>query len=675
MRALHRLIMEALQHIPVKDVNRDQWLRVGMATKHEGMEPDVWEYWSMMDDPRYIPGECPKLWQGFHGSDNPVTAATIFDLAKKNGWDPSLGAELQWDDEIDAPSEDRSAVAVSSSPDNGKDIWNPMAEVREFISTIFEPDDYIRYCAVSFQDKNGKWRPTGATYDRTAKELLASMEKYQDDFGATFGDYNPEAGVWIQMNPVDGNGGQAKNITRYRYALLEADDIPKDEQARLVKDMNLPVVFQIDSGRRSVHNIVRIDATDEKEYRERVSMLYKYAEENGYNPDQQNRNAGRMCRLPGVMRGEGRQRIIARSMGPRSWDEWISSLGEDAAIDELPEIEPLSKHFHNLPKQKDILIDGILRVGHKMIISGPSKAGKSFLLMELCIALAEGTDWLSSFQCRQGKVLYINLEIDRESCFHRFKHIYDALGLPGDHASNIDIWNLRGKAEPLDTLAPKVISRIQNHDYEAVILDPLYKILTGDENSATEMTQFCNHLDKICTTVGCAVIYCHHYSKGAGGYRNMQDRSSGSGVFARDPDAILGLDMINEKADVVAARKKKHDYRTPWRIESSLREFRNIDPVDIWFDYPVHTLDTTGKLGNLGVAGSPKGNLANSSKFTTKDDRKDKLDSAFRSLEKHPPVLVSAMAEKLHVTDKTIRNYIKEFSDEYHCDNGVVTIK
>lgn len=61
-----------------------------------------------------------------------------------------------------------------------------------------------------------------------------------------------------------------------------------------------------------------------------------------------------------------------------------------------------------------------------MLISGSSKAGKSFLLMELSIAIAEGKSWLG-FPCRKGRVLYVNLEIDPASCVNRFIKIYDAL--------------------------------------------------------------------------------------------------------------------------------------------------------------------------------------------------------------------------------------------------------
>lgn len=55
----------------------------------------------------------------------------------------------------------------------------------------------------------------------------------------------------------------------------------------------------------------------------------------------------------------------------------------------------------------DALIEGVLRQGHKMLLAGPSKAGKSFALIELCICLAEGAPAWPLCLC-SGQVLYIN---------------------------------------------------------------------------------------------------------------------------------------------------------------------------------------------------------------------------------------------------------------------------
>ena len=52
---------------------------------------------------------------------------------------------------------------------------------------------------------------------------------------------------------------------------------------------------------------------------------------------------------------------------------------------------------------------------------------------------------------------------------------------------NFDVWNLRGKAVPMDKLAPRLIRRAAKRDYIAIVIDPIYKVITGDENSADQI--------------------------------------------------------------------------------------------------------------------------------------------------------------------------------------------
>src|SRR5699024_6123990 len=208
--------------------------------------------------------------------------------------------------------------------------------------------------------------------------------------------------------------------------------------------------------------------------------------------------------------------------------------------DDLPDPEDVTDFWDDMPELAPPLIEGVLRQGHKMLMAGPSKAGKSFALIGLSIAIAEGLKWMG-WQCTQGKVLYVNLELDRASALHRFKDVYKALGNEPSNVDNIDIWNLRGKTVPMDKLAPKLIRRAQKNNYIAVIIDPIYKVLTGDENSADQMAHFTNQFDKVCTELGSSVIYCHHHSKGSQGGKKSMDRASGSGVFARYPDALIDL--------------------------------------------------------------------------------------------------------------------------------------
>ena len=186
------------------------------------------------------------------------------------------------------------------------------------------------------------------------------------------------------------------------------------------------------------------------------------------------------------------------------------------------------------------------------------------------------------------------------------------------------------------------------------------------------MALFCNQFDKICAETGCAAIYCHHHSKGDQGNKDAKDRASGSGVFARDPDAQL--DMIELQLDGDMKYEAEAFGRTAWRLESSLREFPNIIPVDFWFDYPIHTLARPEELTQVPAKGSVAAKVRGG-KNCSRDERAERIRMAFAACSFDPdtPVTVSAIASYLDMTDRTVRDWLKEMSDEYQNDRGVVT--
>ena len=148
------------------------------------------------------------------------------------------------------------------------------------------------------------------------------------------------------------------------------------------------------------------------------------------------------------------------------------------------------------------------------------------------------------------------------------------------------------------------------------------------------------------------------------------DRASGSGVFARDPDAQL--DMIQLELTDDMKNNLRDGNATAWRMECSLREFENFQPVNFWFQYPVHRIDATGELEKAYAEGSPQANLSKSSKRTSPEERRSSLDSAFNICSANPPVKVKDLAEYMDINEKTVRRYLEEFKDSYWCENGIV---
>lgn len=723
-------LTEILEYIDPSTCSYQEWINVGMALKHEGYTVSDWDMWSMKDVNRYHSGECAKKWATFQGSSAPVTGGTIIQMAKENGYHyENVSAELDWDSEIGSKDElvvvdrnwlERSEIHIPEQ-------WNPTEQIITYLETLFEPDENVGYVTESWEH-DGKFLPSKGCYDRTAGQLIKELYQCKGDIGSVLGDYNSEVGAWIRFNPLDGKGVKNENVTEFRYALVESDTMDISAQKAIITELELPVAALVYSGKKSLHAIVKIDASTYEEYKKRVDYLYNVCNKNGLKLDIQNRNPSRLSRMPGVMRNDKKQYLLDTNIGKENWNEWREWI--ESVNDDLPDPESMADVWDNLPELAPPLIDGVLRQGHKMLIAGPSKAGKSYALIELCCAIAEGKKWLE-WNCTQGKVMYVNLELDRASCLHRFKDVYTALGIAPDNLSNIDIWNLRGRSVPMDKLAPKLIRRASKKNYIAIIIDPIYKVITGDENSADQMAHFCNQFDKVCTELGCAVIYCHHHSKGAQGGKRSMDRASGSGVFARDPDALIDLVELELNDDILKQEKNKAvckvcegwlykydklyhasqddlcsetqmlalcrehlendayecviedvgkarktvESRSAWRIEGTLREFPKFAPVNLWFKYPVHNIDNIGVLKDIAVDdGMPMWKKNFSKKKTDaerKNERKNSLETAFEACGIDDKVTVKAMAEYMGVTEKTVRNRLKEHGG-FWIDEGQV---
>lgn len=578
------------------DVGYNEWVRVGMALKSEGAPFSAWDDWSSKGS-KYNQREMQAKWNSFRRDE--VTGGTLYHIACQYGFnpggdDPMAGHYDLHNLLLDEVHLDPVYGSVQKVPDIPRN-YDGRGEMLEYLTTLFEDEDYVGFCTqATYDQKKEKWKPAGTVYGRTAGQIIEDLRAGRTGFGTA----NPSAGIWVRFNPLDGQGENDTNVTRWKHCLLESDDIPIEQQWSLIQSMHLPCTFVINSGSKSLHAIVRIDAENAQQYRTRVDDLYKYAEQAGFKPDPQDKNASRLSRLPGAKRENGYQYIVARNIGEASYQDWINWRQEQA--DDLPEDISLADVWSDPPPLKDELIPGILRMGHKMLLAGPSKAGKSFLLMNLAISLAEGADWLG-MKCRQGRVCYVNLELDSASCIHRFKEIYEKRGLDPAHVDAIDIWNLRGHAVPMDRLASILVHRFKDKRYVAVIIDPIYKVITGDENNATEMSQFCSYFDKVATELNVAMIYCHHHSKGAvDKYDSAMDRSSGSGVFARDPDAILDMTEVKTEGCEANYRNNNHipdeDTLTGWEFSATLREFKPLPRFRAWFHHPVHELDENGDL-------------------------------------------------------------------------------
>ena len=588
-------VLATLDALDPSDCDYQEWCDIGMAIHAEGMSVSDWDTWSRRDPKRYHPGECEKKWRSFD-QERGITAGTLVHIAKTKGVKPVHVRDddnyvFGWDmTEAVVPGDQIALVNPEYAEPEEIPVdtsESPTEQLARYIRALFKPGEFVNFATEAYQDDDGKWKPHGGV-NMKRDSLLKRLEKEDKLDKALSSSIDEVAGAWICANPTDGKGRKGENITDFRYTLAESDELDPENQLGIIRKMKLPCAAIVSSGGKSIHAIVRIDAENEDEYRQRVDELHKILNNNGFKVDKQCKNPSRLSRMPGVMRNGRQQVLIDLNCGMPSWHEWYEWV-QDLA-DDLPSIETWDDLADNLPELAPELISGVLRQGHKMLVSGPSKVGKSWLLIELARAIATGTQWIG-FDCKRGHVLYVNLEIDRASFLHRIKDLDEHMekqleGMDKASRKNLHVLNLRGHAASISTLAPRIIRKVQKTglDVSAIIVDPLYKVMgNADENAAGDVAQFLNVFDHIAETVGCSMIYCHHFSKGAQDGKRTLDMASGSGVFGRDPDASLAIEPVRAEAP--------DDDMSAWRVSFTLREFKEPAPVTMWFKWPCHTVD------------------------------------------------------------------------------------
>lgn len=593
----------ALNTLYASDYSYEDWKNIGIAFKAAGGTLSDWLSWCSIDATRYEEKTAKRLFESVD-EDGAITAKSLWKRAWLAGWD--------WRERYEK------VPKVKTIPKPHEfDSCDEQAIAQ--LEAMFEPGEYVNIVTKATKNDKGKWVPSGYGKQYIRANLCDAIR--ERGLEKAIGGYNAEAGVWLRVNPMDGNGVSDENVMLCRNALVESDDMSINDQQRMLFEMNLPIVCITNSGGKSLHAIVKIDADGRNHYADRVRYMHEECERNGMTIDRANKNPGRLSRLAGVKRGDSEQTLMFLGIGAKDFPTWMSQeksaqLMYDYGIEHMNMDDP--------PVLDEVLIDGIMRRGDKMCVAGPSKSYKSFSLIQLAIAVACGGKWLG-WKCKQGRVLYINCELRGESFRKRVWEVADKMGCADRTAisENMDVWNMRGRTQPLETSKDHIIEQAAERCYDIIVLDPIYKLFAGDENSAQEVSEFMLAMDELAMRLHASIVYCHHHSKGAKGGVSAQDRFSGSGVFARDCDELIDISPLDLKDHSIDEWGYKAT-ATAWRVETVIRDFEPKYPLDVVFEYPIHHVDETGYLSDFSLL-SPQSVGGNKSAVKRREQRDEKI--------------------------------------------------
>lgn len=223
----------------------------------------------------------------------------------------------------------------------------------------------------------------------------------------------------------------------------------------------------------------------------------------------------------------------------------VSATGHAGAVAAIGNVVPLRRSHRpgivmsNDPRaglEPEWLVEGVLpRVGAGMIYA-PSRAGKSFIGIDLCYAVENGLPW-GERHVKPGRAIYVASE-HSASVWRRARQQFEAEMLDRPFAViQADILGHRLSNDPtgLENLIADIDHACDQDDVRLVFIDTFETIALGvDENNSSAVGQVWDCVTKIFVRFNCFVLVAHHTGKSGDDYR-------GSSTLMNRPETVISI--------------------------------------------------------------------------------------------------------------------------------------
>ena len=236
----------------------------------------------------------------------------------------------------------------------------------------------------------------------------------------------------------------------------------------------------------------------------------------------------------------------------------------------------------------ETMIDGILKAASSVMVSASSKAGKTWSLLDLAYAFANGGDWLGR-RCKKVRTLFVNFELSEDTLRERINLM--------NLSFNISpmLWTLRGHDVDWTSISRYIEDYNEQHPDDpimAVVLDPIYMMLgDANENDNSEVAAMLRQVGRLMMKTGGCMAYSHHHSKGSKNGSAMLDRNSGAGAWGRHADAIIDL--------------LPHELEDHYIVECEVRAFKKPETKVFWKNHSFRFEETDEDPSQQRKQGAP----------------------------------------------------------------------
>lgn len=234
-----------------------------------------------------------------------------------------------------------------------------------------------------------------------------------------------------------------------------------------------------------------------------------------------------------------------------------------SVMDKKPELIDREKFLNERIDMPPFIVEPFFPSGGLCLLHGKRGLGKTFLAMSLMRSIVMGEDFLGRFPCRQGKVVYVQLDMT--------DYIFQERLMKAPHYYDVGEWSVltgvasiqRGRVN--DSWVQDVVAQ----QPDLIIIDTLRKAHTMSENDSDSAGRFYSKLRELFGYT--AVLLVHHERKDSADNFNSSpaEMFRGSGAWLDDVDAGIRLHERSKR---------------PWMTFSKTRTCPDLDPIPLEFD-------------------------------------------------------------------------------------------
>jgi hypothetical protein len=475
----------------------------------------------------------------------------------------------------------------------GADTWRAASEAGATVASLYLPGEVVS--VVTSAKRNGeRLNPDGHGYTIAAEMLARPAEAIR----------NPslEAGSWMRPNPVKPGsvGSRDEDTAAWRFVVVESDALDRLTQLALLwrlKSEGLPIAALVDSGSKSFHAWVKVDAANAEAYAQTAGRLLALP----LALDKACRNSSRLSRFPGARRGSSVQALLylAPSVSPLNEDTLariesivagevarLTPVVEAPTVESVPEtaagaaVESASvaspqggqpakadefmkvRFLFDIERpaagdESELLKHRFLCRGGGALLIGQTGQGKSSLSMQAMLAFALGRPLFGIQPNGQLKCLLVQAENDDGDLSEaRDGAAWSVLGVDDDGEAMellkrntlVVSENAKVGSEMFDLLS----KRLAIFKPDLLIIDPALSFTEGDTSASRDVGKFLRQqLNPLLSAHRCGCLLIHHTPKpsrerGAVNTSGSAYAGLGSAEWANWARAVLTLEGLGD---------------------------------------------------------------------------------------------------------------------------------